>query len=78
MNTRAHACERKHIHTQQFRMFVRPFPHSFMHSCLAEVRGEASEADAEAKRLAGVGMANMRAAMAQGFQDSMKFMKVRC
>ena len=47
-----------------------------MHSCLAEVRGEASEADAEAKRLAGVGMANMRAAMAQGFQDSMKFMKV--
>ena len=57
-------------------MFVRPFPHSFMHSCLAEVRGEASEADAEAKRLAGVGMANMRAAMAQGFQDSMKFMKV--
>ena len=44
--------------------------------CPAEVRGEASEADAEAKRLAGVGMANMRAAMAQGFQDSMKFMKV--
>ncbi|CAE7571332.1 HIRL2, partial [Symbiodinium sp. CCMP2456] len=36
---------------------------------------KASEADAEAKRLAGVGMANMRAAMAQGFQDSMKFMK---
>ena len=30
---------------------------------------KASEADAEAKRLAGVGMANMRAAMAQGFQD---------
>jgi len=36
---------------------------------------KASEADAEAKRLAGVGMANMRSAMAQGFQDSMKFMK---
>mmetsp|Transcript_17379 Transcript_17379/g.40920 ORF Transcript_17379/g.40920 Transcript_17379/m.40920 type:complete len:287 (+) Transcript_17379:57-917(+) len=36
---------------------------------------KASEADAEAKRLAGVGMANMRAAMAQGFQDSMRFMK---
>ena len=31
---------------------------------------KASEADAEAKRLAGVGMANMRAALAQGFQDS--------
>lgn len=31
---------------------------------------KASEADAEAKRLAGVGMANMRAAMAQGFQDA--------
>ncbi|CAE7202298.1 HIRL2, partial [Symbiodinium sp. CCMP2592] len=39
------------------------------------LRIEASEADAEAKRLAGVGMANMRAAMARGFQDSMKFMK---
>jgi len=36
---------------------------------------KASEADAESKRLAGVGMAQMRAAMAQGFQDSMKFMK---
>ncbi|CAJ1331637.1 unnamed protein product, partial [Effrenium voratum] len=36
---------------------------------------KASEGDAEAKRLAGVGMANMRAAMAQGFQDSMRFMK---
>jgi len=35
---------------------------------------KASEADAEAKRLAGVGMANMRSAIAQGFQDSMKFM----
>jgi regulator of protease activity HflC (stomatin/prohibitin superfamily) len=35
---------------------------------------KASEADAEAKRLAGVGMASMRSAIAQGFQDSMKFM----
>merc|ERR1712050_442352 len=30
---------------------------------------------AEAKRLAGVGMAQMRAAMAQGFKDSMMFMQ---
>ena len=34
---------------------------------------EASEADAEAKRLAGVGMANMRSAMAQGFQAAAFF-----
>ena len=34
---------------------------------------EASEADAEAKRLAGVGMANMRSAMAQGFQAAPVF-----
>merc|ERR1711920_354465 len=36
---------------------------------------KSSEADAEAKRLAGVGMAQMRAAMAQGFKDSMGFMQ---
>merc|ERR1712038_1913332 len=36
---------------------------------------KASEADAEAKRLAGVGMAQMRAAMAQGYKDSMVFMQ---
>ncbi|CAJ1416229.1 unnamed protein product [Effrenium voratum] len=36
---------------------------------------KASEADAEGKRLAGVGMANMRAAMAQGYQDSVALMK---
>merc|ERR1719422_2036573 len=36
---------------------------------------KASEADAEAKRLAGVGMAQMRSAMAQGFKDSMGFMQ---
>lgn len=35
---------------------------------------EASEADAEAKRLAGVGMANMRSAMAQGFQAAAVFL----
>ena len=35
---------------------------------------KAAEADAESKRLSGVGMASMRAAMAQGFQDSMRFM----
>merc|ERR1711972_176036 len=34
-----------------------------------------SEADAESKRLSGVGMAQMRSAMAQGFQDSIKYMK---
>merc|ERR1712079_660144 len=37
--------------------------------------GKASEADAEAKRLAGVGMASMRSAIAQGMKDSMNFMK---
>ena len=37
---------------------------------------EASEADAEAKRLAGVGMANMRSAMAQGFQAAAFFVLV--
>jgi len=36
---------------------------------------KASEADAEGKRLAGVGMAQMRAAMAQGYKDSMGFMQ---
>jgi len=36
---------------------------------------KASEADAEAKRLAGVGMAAMRSAMAHGMKDSMNFMK---
>merc|ERR1712117_511078 len=36
---------------------------------------KSSEADAEAKRLAGVGMAQMRAAMAQGMKDSIGFMK---
>jgi len=36
---------------------------------------KASEADAEAKRLAGVGMASMRAAIAQGMKDSIGFMK---
>merc|ERR1712083_1157823 len=36
---------------------------------------KASEADAESKRLQGVGMAQMRAAMAQGFKDSITFMK---
>merc|ERR1712051_1054746 len=36
---------------------------------------KASEADAESKRLAGVGMAQMRAAMAQGYKDSMVFMQ---
>merc|ERR1740121_695529 len=36
---------------------------------------KASEADAEGKRLAGVGMAQMRSAMAQGFKDSMGFMQ---
>merc|ERR1712083_116894 len=36
---------------------------------------KSAEADAEAKRLAGVGMAQMRAAMAQGFKDSMTFMQ---
>jgi len=35
---------------------------------------KAGEAEAEAKRLSGVGVANMRAAIAQGFSDSMKFM----
>jgi len=34
-----------------------------------------SEADAEGKRLAGVGMAQMRSAMAQGFKDSMEIMQ---
>merc|ERR1712014_112286 len=34
-----------------------------------------SEADAESKRLAGVGMAQMRSAIAQGFKDSMVFMQ---
>ena len=55
-----------------------PHPMAVVFPCQAAFeRGEAekllkikaSEADAEAKRLAGVGMANMRAAMAQGFQD---------
>jgi len=36
---------------------------------------KSAEAEAESKRLAGVGMGQMRAAMAQGFQDSMKIMK---
>ena len=36
---------------------------------------KAAEAEAEAKRLAGVGMAAMRAAMAQGVLDSMQFIK---
>ena len=36
---------------------------------------KAAEAEAEAKRLAGVGMAAMRAAMAQGILDSMQFIK---
>jgi len=36
---------------------------------------KASEADAEAKRLAGQGLAQMRAQLAQGFQESMKVMK---
>eukprot|EP00438_Fugacium_kawagutii_P029736 Skav215790 [mRNA] locus=scaffold3885:23517:24559:+ [translate_table: standard] len=36
---------------------------------------KAAEADAEAKRLAGVGMAAMRAAMAQGISDSMHVIK---
>merc|ERR1740121_3479016 len=36
---------------------------------------KASEADAEGKRLSGVGMAQMRSAMAQGFKDSMVFMQ---
>merc|ERR1712151_377078 len=36
---------------------------------------KSSEADAESKRLAGVGMAQMRSAMAQGFKDSITFMK---
>merc|ERR1711870_29945 len=36
---------------------------------------KSSEADAESKRLQGVGMAQMRAAIAQGFKDSIKFMK---
>merc|ERR1712151_436591 len=36
---------------------------------------KSSEADAESKRLQGVGMAQMRAAMAQGFKDSITFMK---
>merc|ERR1712083_4875 len=36
---------------------------------------KSAEADAEAKRLAGVGMAQMRSAMAQGFKDSMTFMQ---
>mmetsp|Transcript_51788 Transcript_51788/g.93000 ORF Transcript_51788/g.93000 Transcript_51788/m.93000 type:complete len:299 (-) Transcript_51788:221-1117(-) len=35
---------------------------------------KAAEAEAEAKRLSGVGVAHMRAAIAQGFGDSMKFM----
>eukprot|EP00441_Pelagodinium_beii_P034211 CAMPEP_0197650330 /NCGR_PEP_ID=MMETSP1338-20131121/30877_1 /TAXON_ID=43686 ORGANISM="Pelagodinium beii, Strain RCC1491" /NCGR_SAMPLE_ID=MMETSP1338 /ASSEMBLY_ACC=CAM_ASM_000754 /LENGTH=294 /DNA_ID=CAMNT_0043224713 /DNA_START=48 /DNA_END=932 /DNA_ORIENTATION=+ len=35
---------------------------------------KSGEAEAEAKRLSGVGVANMRAAIAQGFGDSMKFM----
>merc|ERR1719231_1277547 len=35
---------------------------------------KAGEADAESKRLSGVGVANMRAAIAQGFSDSMQFM----
>eukprot|EP00441_Pelagodinium_beii_P017286 CAMPEP_0197661868 /NCGR_PEP_ID=MMETSP1338-20131121/51719_1 /TAXON_ID=43686 ORGANISM="Pelagodinium beii, Strain RCC1491" /NCGR_SAMPLE_ID=MMETSP1338 /ASSEMBLY_ACC=CAM_ASM_000754 /LENGTH=309 /DNA_ID=CAMNT_0043239513 /DNA_START=34 /DNA_END=963 /DNA_ORIENTATION=+ len=35
---------------------------------------KAGEAEAEAKRLSGVGVANMRAAIAQGFSDSMQFM----
>merc|ERR1712050_353306 len=34
-----------------------------------------SEADAESKRLQGVGMAQMCAAMAQGYKDSMVFMQ---
>merc|ERR1712203_416257 len=36
---------------------------------------KSSEADAESKRLQGVGMAQMRAAIAQGFKDSMVFMQ---
>merc|ERR1712226_1213936 len=36
---------------------------------------KAAEADAEAKRLAGVGMAQMRAAIAQGMKDSIGFLK---
>lgn len=35
---------------------------------------KASEAEAEAKRLAGVGMAGMRTAMAYGYLDSIQFM----
>lgn len=35
---------------------------------------KAGEAEAETKRLSGVGVANMRAAIAQGFTDSMTFM----
>merc|ERR1712228_914115 len=36
---------------------------------------KSSEADAEAKRLAGVGMANMRSEIARGFQMSIQAMK---
>merc|ERR1712151_647928 len=36
---------------------------------------KASEADAESKRLQGVGMAQMRAEIAHGFQNSITFMK---
>merc|ERR1712129_10044 len=36
---------------------------------------KASEADAEAKRLAGVGISSMRSAIATGMKDSMSFMQ---
>merc|ERR1712113_423750 len=36
---------------------------------------KSAEADAEAKRLSGVGVASMRAAIAKGFSDSMDAMK---
>ena len=53
----------------------RPFERSEAEKLL---KIKASEADAEAKRLAGVGMANMRAAMAQGFQDETWWDVVGC
>jgi len=39
------------------------------------LRIKSSEADAESKRLQGVGMAQMRCAIAQGMKDSMSFMQ---
>ena len=48
-----------------------PKSHRIGHPWVVALRIKMAEADAESKRLSGVGMANMRAAMAQGYQDGL-------